>query len=293
MKTLYQIAHIKSQTANKENYTLEAIFSTDDEDRHGDIVRQDWELKSFKKNPVILNSHNYYDALDVIGRAEKIKVVDGKLEGTIKFAVEENPKAKIIFDLYAGGFLNAFSVGFIPREWSDKGEILKSELLEVSAVSVPANAMALAKAKGIEVNKLYEQPNNDNNADKKGDGEDAETKDNDGQGNGGKSDEANKSNEGDEKNNGDGELEKKEIGGEKNNGNGEKQIMLKNKKSSLQIIAEAVEKTESQEQRVLNKIAKAVDLVSDGIKVETADKAKANKTINYAIRKLIRLKKNL
>jgi hypothetical protein len=152
---LYKILDVKVKSVNEDNATLEAIFSTEDEDRHGDIVRQNWDLKSFKKNPVILNSHNYWSATDVIGKAEKIGIKNGKLEGKIKFAVEENPIAKIIFDLYKGGFLSAFSVGFIPKEFSDKGEIIKSELLEVSAVSVPANAYALAKSAGIDIRPLF------------------------------------------------------------------------------------------------------------------------------------------
>ena len=154
-KKLYELLNIKVKSVDEETSTLEAVFSTEDEDRHGDIVRQNWDLKQFKKNPVILNSHNYWSATDVIGKAEKIGIKNGQLEGKIKFAVEENPIAKIIFDLYKGGFLSAFSVGFIPKEFSDKGEILKSELLEISAVSVPANAYALAKSAGINLKPLF------------------------------------------------------------------------------------------------------------------------------------------
>jgi hypothetical protein len=157
MKKLYQKAkiNIDHESINEENGSLYATFSTEDEDRHGDIVRQDWDLKNFKQNPVIINSHQYGDATEVIGKVEDIKTTkDKQLEGKVKFAVAENPKAKIIFDLYAGGFLSAFSVGFIPKEFSDKGEIIKSELLEISTVSVPSNAMALAKRKGINVEKL-------------------------------------------------------------------------------------------------------------------------------------------
>ena len=154
-KKIYELLNVKVKGVDEETSTLEAVFSTEDEDRHGDIVRQNWDLKQFKKNPVILNSHNYWSATDVIGKAEKIGIKNGQLEGKIKFAVEENPIAKIIFDLYKGGFLNAFSVGFIPKEFSDKGEILKSELLEISAVSVPANAYALAKSAGIDIKPLF------------------------------------------------------------------------------------------------------------------------------------------
>lgn len=169
MKKLYQKAkiNIDHESINEENGSLYATFSTEDEDRHGDIVRQDWDLKNFKQNPVIINSHQYGDATEVIGKVEDIKTTkDKQLEGKVKFAVAENPKAKIIFDLYAGGFLSAFSVGFIPKEFSDKGEIIKSELLEISTVSVPSNAMALAKRKGINVEKLIGEEKTDKKEEK-------------------------------------------------------------------------------------------------------------------------------
>ena len=104
MKKQIQLMNIQIKAIDEDKYTLDAVFSTEDKDRHGDIVRQRWDLKNFKANPVILNSHNYGDAMEVIGIAEKIGVKGGQLEGKIKFAVEENPKAKVIYELYKGGF---------------------------------------------------------------------------------------------------------------------------------------------------------------------------------------------
>lgn len=152
---------------DKEKKTLTMIASSQDPDRHGDTILQDgWDLKPYKNNPVILNSHNYFDATEVIARAKKTwiegKGKKSKLLQTWEFAVDENPKAKIIFDLYAGGFLHASSVGFIPRKFkknkdgsTDYYTIEEAELLEVSAVSVPANAAAtLAKGIGVEEDDL-------------------------------------------------------------------------------------------------------------------------------------------
>ena len=76
----------------------------------------------------------------------------------IQFATEVNPVARIAYGLYKGGFLNAVSVGFIPLRWEDGGassasaqsataprrRYLEQELLEVSAVAIPANPDALA-----------------------------------------------------------------------------------------------------------------------------------------------------
>ena len=122
------------------------VMSTNSQDRHGDIVEQDWDLKNFKKNPVFLDSHNYNSIEHIIGKVNKIKVKDGQLVGEIEFALD-NPKGMLAYNLASKGFLNATSVGFIPQEFSDDGKIMKSELLEDSAVSVPANQEALFEKK--------------------------------------------------------------------------------------------------------------------------------------------------
>ena len=136
-----------------------AIFSSANEDRHGDIVHQDFDLKGFKKNPVFLDSHNYGSIESIIGRVSKISIKDGKLQGDIEFAAQ-NPRGALAAYLAEGGFLNTTSIGFIPREFNDKGEILKSELLEVSAVSVPANADAQFE-KTIEPEPPEDEPKQD------------------------------------------------------------------------------------------------------------------------------------
>lgn len=123
-----------------------AIFSSSNEDRHGDIVHQDFDLKGFKRNPVFLDSHNYGSIERIIGKVSKTAVKDGKLQGDIEFALD-NPLGVLAMKLAAGGFLNTTSIGFIPREFNDKGEMLVSELLEVSAVSVPANKDATFEKK--------------------------------------------------------------------------------------------------------------------------------------------------
>ena len=114
----------------------------------------------------------------------------------IQFASEANPMARIAYALYKGKFLNAVSVGFIPLRWVDaEGEesrgsrvegrsgsppispsaldtrhsssatrsfrrrYLEQELLEVSAVGIPANPNALQlglKAGAIQKSDLQE-----------------------------------------------------------------------------------------------------------------------------------------
>jgi uncharacterized protein len=115
------------------------------------IVADGWQLENYRRNPVIQNAHQYGDIMFTIGRADRTEVVSGALVQVWRFASKANPLAKIARDLYRGKFLNASSVGFIPLEYENGAEkagyrrrYTKQELLEVSAVGIPANPNALA-----------------------------------------------------------------------------------------------------------------------------------------------------
>jgi phage head maturation protease len=148
---------------NAEAATLDFVASTATLDRYHEVIEPaGWRLESYRRNPVFQNAHNYGDILFTLGKAlttEVRGVGDGQaLCQRIQFATEVNPVARIAYGLYKGGFLNAVSVGFIPLRWEDGGNTpasaqagaaprrryLEQELLEVSAVAIPANPDALA-----------------------------------------------------------------------------------------------------------------------------------------------------
>lgn len=147
--------NIEVKEVDDKERTITAIGSKEVVDRDGDIVKVNGvNFKNYKKNPVVLLNHNYHDF--PIGKAvgKKVWRQDGKLMFKIQFAPEDtNPKAGIAYKLYKGGYMSAFSIGFIPDfetiEYPDKGKkgarriFNNSELLEISAVSVPANQEAL------------------------------------------------------------------------------------------------------------------------------------------------------
>lgn len=126
------------------------IMSSAIEDRHGEIVYQNWDLTNFKKNPVFLDSHNYGSIEHIIGKVHDITINNNRLEGDVEFALD-NPKGMLAFKLALGGFLNATSVGFIPKGFDEQGNITSAELLEDSAVSVPANPQALFEGKSFDM----------------------------------------------------------------------------------------------------------------------------------------------
>lgn len=160
--TAFQATFVtKMEKAEDSENTFHAVLSDSLEDRHGDIVKQKWDLKNFKRNPVLLDSHDYWSIEKIIGQWKTIKVEDDKLQGDIEFALF-SPLGKLAHDLAKEGFLRALSAGFIPLEFGDKGEIKKSELLEGSMVSVPANPRTLLEKSEKKKNKKKEKTEPEN-----------------------------------------------------------------------------------------------------------------------------------
>ncbi len=139
---------------------LKYILSTDVVDRMGDIVRQDWQLKDFKKNPIALFMHDHKSP---IGVWKNVKVEAGKLVGTLGLA-KEGTSAIIdtVRSLVAQRILKAVSVGFsvedyerlIDTEGFTTGfDLIKPSLNEASLVSVGANQEALQIARSFNLSK--------------------------------------------------------------------------------------------------------------------------------------------
>jgi len=146
---------------------LDFIASNQALDRYGEVILAGgWRLDNYRRNPVFQNAHQYGDILFTLGKAlvTDVRELAGgpALFQRIEFAVEVNPMARIAYGLYQGRFLNAVSVGFIPLRWEDgdgdaprshaprsdaprqpRRRYLEQELLEVSAVGIPANPEAL------------------------------------------------------------------------------------------------------------------------------------------------------
>ncbi|HLF05232.1 MAG TPA: HK97 family phage prohead protease [Dehalococcoidia bacterium] len=129
------------------------VVSTDEVDRHGDvIVAQGWQIESYQRNPVFLWAHDY--ARPVIGRAAAVWREPDRLVARMEFAPTEF--AREVAALYQGGYQRGVSVGFRPIQYEERRHektgaflgirFLEQELLEVSAVPVPANRSALRRA---------------------------------------------------------------------------------------------------------------------------------------------------
>ena len=148
---IFKDAGLKVNTDKTINWTL----SDDSIDR--DYERFDttgWQLKEFKKNPVLQWSHD--SMIPAIGKVANPHIKDERLVGKIEFDVDDAFAQKIERKVRAG-YISAGSVGFypikveIPDDDKDNKKpslrliYRKQELREFSICNVPANPNALVE----------------------------------------------------------------------------------------------------------------------------------------------------
>jgi HK97 family phage prohead protease len=124
------------------------------------------DLKRYRRNPVVLDSHNRDGIGNVIGRAD-VKIEDRELLAEVTFA--STPAGETAWQLVRDGFVRALSVGYHPDrkatvmlaagETDGTGEhtitgpasvTKKWELYEISVVPVPADDSALRRSPPVE-----------------------------------------------------------------------------------------------------------------------------------------------
>lgn len=127
-----------------------AVISTGQVDRYNTTLAPDgWDLKQFRKNPVVLWAHMRGE-LPIANSAREF-VEGSKLKAELDWVPADlNPWAGIVKRFYDEEYLHGWSVGFIPTKIenpdapiSETLHFLEQELVEFSAVPVPANPGAL------------------------------------------------------------------------------------------------------------------------------------------------------
>jgi len=160
----------------KELEERQALFtiSTEDPDRDGDIVRSAGiDTTDYEKNPIVLFAHDSRSL--PIGVSLKIYKSKGKTKSLVMFydnEIDNTGLSETIYNFVKAGGIKGASIGFRPiearrpsaeeakrlgmGEWGV--EYVKTQMLEWSVVSLPANQNAL-RSKGYSedgINKLKE-----------------------------------------------------------------------------------------------------------------------------------------
>lgn len=156
---------------DEEENRIVLIASTERANRHKYIVRTNGiGLSNYRKVPVLLWGHDHDQPIGTsrVRRDEATR----RLLVSPRFAGEEqaNPTGEKVRRMVRDGFLNAVSISFLPEkikfrhetseeEWAKENAgdarliVTKSDLLEISIVSVPANpdAIRMAASLGLEL----------------------------------------------------------------------------------------------------------------------------------------------
>jgi len=137
------------------------VVSDETVNRYGHkVMVSGWDLKNFKKNPVVLINHDSGIA-HVAGKATRVWVnkKDKQLMANVEFVPEGiSPEADLAHALYDNDFLNSVSPGYlVDYEKAEFGKDEKDpkitfngqELLEISLATLPANPGALRTAEYV------------------------------------------------------------------------------------------------------------------------------------------------
>lgn len=142
--------------------TIRFLISNEVTDRDGDnLIANGCDFSNYLKNPVFLPFH-HADRFP-LGKVVSIFIENNAVYADVYFPTvaelttdpaNASENAKLVdftYHCYKTGMLNAVSVGFIikkaePNDKTDGLKVLEWELLEFSAVAIPANQEALAQA---------------------------------------------------------------------------------------------------------------------------------------------------
>jgi HK97 family phage prohead protease len=146
LQTETELLPVTKDASGADVRPVRVIVSTANVDRMGDIIVQDGiDLTGYKANPIVLWGH---DPDCPVARAPDVAVVGGKLTATALFPVEgADEEADYVYGKIKAGIVNAASIGFNPLEYQPLDpkqpwgglKFTKSEMLEFSFVSIPAN----------------------------------------------------------------------------------------------------------------------------------------------------------
>ena len=139
-----EITHLQAEITKADDGSFIAVASTNSVDRHGEIVDNNgWDLKAFKKNPVILWGHDHNEPAIGVSKRTWVEGSGKKARLMITPVLHDvTERARAVKALIEMGVIKTLSVGFKPLESPDGVTFTKNELLEVSMVNVPANADA-------------------------------------------------------------------------------------------------------------------------------------------------------
>ena len=149
--SVWRSVQVEPTILDEEERKVRGIVSTDQIDAYNTIVDPDGaRVSGYMNYASVLFNH---DSGSLIGNTDEVVQNQNNIEAEWRFLPEGvSDLADKVWNLYKEGWLNGYSIGFVPLEWEDDTvddvDILrftKWEMKEFSLTSVPANSGALAR----------------------------------------------------------------------------------------------------------------------------------------------------
>ena len=137
-QTLRRTIHPVVCVLDEKNFIAEFTASDETIDLTNEVIRAaGWRFNLAKKNFPFVNSHDYSDIRNMIGRVVDFGVVAGKLMNTVQYAcdVAENQLAKFAWKMTVAKYLPAVSVGCVPllmaTRWDSDKKLYNAQRAEL------------------------------------------------------------------------------------------------------------------------------------------------------------------
>lgn len=150
----------KKERTLPDDLSIDFVICDNTVNRYGwRLLVEGIDLTNFNKNPVACKQHNMWEA--PIGKWSDLRVDNSRLIGKLHFDPSDDDSVELYWK-YKDGFMSAVSLSIAPTETSTDPSVMipgqkyetvtKSELLEISTVTVPGqgNAVKLCYPNGSE-----------------------------------------------------------------------------------------------------------------------------------------------
>lgn len=160
---------IKAKVVDQGQGIVEYVASDETKDSYSEVIRANgWRFDQFEKNAPFVDSHDYSNIENLLGKVIDYRVEGKQLIETVQWAIDvpTNQKARIGWDMTRAGYLCAVSVGFRPTRMATKWDndpasyqqqmkelgnpdgvravYIEQQQIELSACIIGANPNALA-----------------------------------------------------------------------------------------------------------------------------------------------------
>jgi hypothetical protein len=114
---------IQARILDQGQGIVEYVASDETKDSYAEVIRASgWMFDQFAKNSPFVDSHDYSNIENLLGKVIDYRVEGKQLIETVQWAIDvpTNQKARIGWDMTRAGYLCAVSVGFRPVQMATK-----------------------------------------------------------------------------------------------------------------------------------------------------------------------------